>query len=197
MIIGIIGETGSGKSTCIKQLTKKMKGYHIDGDKIGHQVLEDQAVIQILYKRYGDRVMDDDKISRKELGNIVFSNPDELEFLNKLTHPLIKDRINSVIQNKVTEYSYFFMEGIALIEAGLSELCDLVIYITAPENIRLNRLIKGRKIEPSRAKMMIKAQKDSDFFKHHAHCMFDTSLNSEKVVDEIMHYIRSTHEASK
>jgi dephospho-CoA kinase len=188
IIVGIIGETGSGKSTLSLELSAKLGGLVIEGDKIGHQVLLQKDVIQALTHRYTSMILCKDQINRNILGDIVFNDPNELLFLNQLMHP----RIRAIIVEKLLVYTqepYIFIDGAALIEANVLSLCHIVIYIKVNKEIRLNRLVLGRKIELSKAISMIQSQKSSDYFEHHATLTLEVIQENQQITEDALDYI--------
>lgn len=193
-IIGVIGETGSGKSTISRLLTTKLDVLHVEGDRIGHIVLTDKKLQNSLIIRYGDTIVKDGVVDRKALGDIVFNSRKELEFLNSVAHPLIKEYIVALINERQVFFDYIVIDGAALIEAGIIELCDKVIYCYAPREIRLARLIDGRSIPKDKALKMINAQPAGDFYTQESDYTIDTTMDGYK--DILVKYIRSLHEKS-
>ena len=146
--IAIVGNIASGKSTVEKIIEEK--GFKVyDTDKIAHKILETNKEV---IKEFGTN-------DRKELAKIVFSNPNKLKNLESIIHPLVKEELLRIFKNNI---DIIFVSVPQLFEAGLESLFDKIIYITANENIRKDRLIKRNSFTPEEALIRIKAQKEAD-----------------------------------
>lgn len=188
LIVGIIGETGSGKSTLAKELSTLLDGHIIDGDKIGHLVLLREDIITCLTKHFGDKIVQNGNIDRKILGNIVFNDPYELKFLNQIMHPIIKELIIQEIEDH-HEKPYLFVDGAALIEANVLELCACTLYIKVSKEERLARLVHKRNIQKDRAQAMINAQKESEYFERHATRTFAVNTIQQDEIQPIIEFL--------
>ena len=98
MIISIVGLSGSGKSFIARILESyNPRIIHLDIDKIGHSVYENQLVRQNLLNTFGESVLKDNQVDRKALGKIVFSNPNEMKKLEDITWSYMEAQIDAFI----------------------------------------------------------------------------------------------------
>lgn len=166
LIIGLTGQTGAGKST-VSEILEKYGCYHIDADKVAHDILENNKEVQEkLKERFGEDIIDKDgKIDRKILAARAFADKDSTLALNAITHPAVNNKIQNIIL-KQKEYGTkaVIIDAIALFESGEAKICDYTVAVTAPREIRLERIIARDKISVSRANERINAQKDESFF---------------------------------
>ena len=141
--------------------------YHIDADKVAHDILENnKAVREKLKEHFGEDIIDKDgKIDRKILAARAFADKDSTLALNAITHPAVNNKIQNIIL-KQKEYGTkaVIIDAIALFESGEAKICDYTVAVTAPREIRLERIIARDKISVSRANERINAQKDESFF---------------------------------
>ncbi len=189
-IIGIIGETGSGKSTFSQYIQTNYACFVINADQIGHLVLEEDQTKEALVKKFSKDILVHDYIDRKRLGSIVFNDASALEFLSQLTHPRIRERIIKKIQKNKKKYSIILIEGVALVEANIHTLCDLVIYIHTSSEIRLKRLVEQRDIPYERALSMMSSQKKMNFYEHHSDVTLSLDQGIEHKEQEIKHLLQ-------
>lgn len=79
LLIGLVGGIASGKSLVADQM-RSLGGVVLDADRMGHEVLRDQEVIDLLHKRWGDGIIAlDGSLSRSVIAKIVFSSGNEEE----------------------------------------------------------------------------------------------------------------------
>jgi dephospho-CoA kinase len=143
-VIGLLGGIASGKSMVAKQLVELGAGL-LDGDRAGHEVLEIPEVIDEVRARWGEGVLNDaGQVDRKALAAIVFApppdGPPELAALERLTHPLIRERL----QREITRFRESGRRAVVLDapvmeKAGWDKLCDEIWYVDAPRDLRISR----------------------------------------------------------
>lgn len=156
MIIGITGSIACGKSTVSNYL--KSKGYIvIDADKIGHEALDDDYVKEKLILAFGNEILEDNKINRQKLGELVFGNSSNLNILNSIIHPEIRKKILEKI-DKNNDKELIFIDVALLFEAKFDDLVDKIIVVYVDENTQLTRLMKRNSISKKEALSRIVSQ---------------------------------------
>jgi len=156
MIIGITGSIACGKSTVSNYL--KSKGYIvIDADKIGHEALDDDYVKEKLILAFGNEILEDNKINRQKLGELVFGNSSNLNVLNSIIHPEIRKKILQKI-DKNNDKEFIFIDVALLFEAKFDDLVDKIIVVYVDENTQLTRLMKRNSISKKEALSRIVSQ---------------------------------------
>lgn len=143
-VIGLLGGIASGKSLVAKQLAELGAGL-LDGDRAGHEVLEIPEVIEEVRERWGEGVLNDaGQVDRKALAAIVFApppdGPPELAALEKLTHPLIRQRLEAEVRRfRESGRTAVVLDAPVMEKAGWDKLCDEIWYVDAPREVRLSR----------------------------------------------------------
>lgn len=139
--IGLTGNIGSGKSTIAKIFSLlQIPVYNADDE--AKKFLSNQFVISELINKFGSNILADNKIDNKKLAAIVFNNKDYLIFLNQLIHPLVKTDFNNWCNSLPDSCKYVIMEAAILFESGFDKYVDKIIMVTAPQEIRIERIIK-------------------------------------------------------
>ena len=160
MIIGITGGSGCGKTTAL-DVIREMGGLVLDCDAIYHRLLqEDPALLAAIEARFPG-VVENGALQRKKLGNIVFSEENALSDLNKITHSAVKAEVQRMLKNHC---GLAAIDAIGLFEGGLAALCDVTVAITAPEEMRITRLMAREGISRDYAQKRIAAQRPQSQF---------------------------------
>lgn len=145
-IIGLLGGVASGKSLVARQL-EELGAEKLDADRVGHEVLLLPEVEAALKVRWGEKVIGrEGRISRSAVAAIVFARTDEgrreLEFLESVTHPLIGVRLREEAQRLAAAgFRYLVLDAPVMLKAGWDSLCDVILYVDAPQQVRLVRAL--------------------------------------------------------
>lgn len=158
MIIGITGSSGCGKTTALNTL-QWLGAMILDCDAIYHRLLkEDNALLSAIGNRFPGTVKDG-ALDRAALAAIVFSDPQSLQDLNFLTHGAVKAEVKRRLSSAPALAA---IDAYALFESGLDMLCDVTVAITAPEDMRIRRIVSRDGITPERAKERLSAQRPQE-----------------------------------
>lgn len=157
MIIGITGGIGSGKSAIARQLS--LMGYFVyDTDREAKRlIVSDAQVRQQISALFGPEVYQDGVYQTHIVAKRVFEQQQStLAELNAIVHPAVRADIRSCLASYAHKTSITaFVECAILYEAGIDQLCDMVVAVTAPEQLRIERTIARdhTDIEKVRARM--------------------------------------------
>jgi len=183
-IIGLTGGTGSGKTTALSVL-ESLGALALDCDAIYHDLLRNNTkLVSELEDRFPG-VLKDGMIDRKYLAAIVFSEPSALLDLNKITHKYICE----AVEHRLAQWDSLggkvaVIDAIALIESGLSDLCDVVVGVTAQRVTRLSRIVIRDGITLEQAEMRINAQKPDSFFSENCDYLLENDYTEQKDFEE-------------
>ena len=176
MILGITGGTGCGKTTLL-QLIRQRGGLVLDCDEIYHQLLiSDQALLEALHQRF-PLAFSDGSFDRKKLGSIVFADAQALEDLNTITHSAVRQEVERRLEDAPALAA---IDAIGLFESGLNRLCDLTVAVTAPEEIRVQRLVQRDGISPEYARSRIAAQHSPQWFSSRCDAVLENDGTAEE-----------------
>jgi len=141
LAIGITGGIGSGKSTVCEVF--KLLGVPVfEADIVaGKLINSDSEIRNNLIQFYGNEIYNSDKkINREKLANIIFNSDVELEKVNKVVHPVVRKEYMNWFKLQKTDY--IIHEAAILIESGFYKMMDFTILVSAPEEIRIERVMR-------------------------------------------------------
>lgn len=160
-VIGITGGTGCGKTTALNVL-RELGFFVIDCDALYHRMLEEDAALVAAIGVAFPGAVEDGRLLRKVLGQQVFSDPAALDRLNQTVWPHIVRAVEQLIGRHAPQPCA--IDAVGLTESGLSALCSHTVAITAPEDVRVARLMLREGISQDYARLRIAAQKQNDVF---------------------------------
>jgi dephospho-CoA kinase len=143
LVVGLTGGIGSGKSSVAAFLAGKGARV-VDADGIGRALLRtDGAARDAVLARFGRGVLGaDGEIDRKRLAGRVFGDEAGVRDLNAITHPRIREAIAREIDRAREDgVRVLVLEAALLVEAGATDLVDLLVVVEAPREVRIARLL--------------------------------------------------------
>ncbi|WP_151550148.1 MULTISPECIES: dephospho-CoA kinase [Corynebacterium] len=159
-IIGITGGIGSGKSTATAILKDK-GAFIIDADLIAREIVEPgQPALAELAAEFGEDILDDSGVLRRRvLAQRAFVDEKRTERLNAITHPRIAERTRELFAEAAESGAEVIVHDSALlIELGLDRAVDITAVVSAPEELRLQRLVDKRGLDEQDARHRIARQ---------------------------------------
>ena len=186
MIIGITGGTGCGKTTLLR-LIGDMGGLVLDCDAIYHDLLSTDAdLLRAIENRFSGTVRHG-FLDRKALGRLVFDDKVALQDLNTITHGAVKREVLRRLEEKPRLAA---IDAIALLESGLGELCDVTVAVTAPEELRVQRLIQRDGIPEDYARKRIAAQHTAQWFREHCDYVLENEGTADQFHSKCLAFLR-------
>lgn len=184
LIVGLTGQTGAGKTTATDFF--KEQGFSlINCDELVHSLGdESREYIEAVRAYFGEGVVTtDNKINRKALGQIVFSDKEKLEKLNEIVFPIIgramTEKANSLFENGS---SVVILDAPTLFESETDKMCGLIVAITAEKETLINRIMKRDGISRETAEKRLSSQRTKEFFTENSDYIIDNSTTKEAFV---------------
>jgi len=141
MIIGLTGGIGSGKSFLAQALAQR--GFTVyDCDREAKRIIAENQDVQAAIKDLlGEEAFIEGTYNTAYVAKRVFEEPALLDALNKIVHPAVKEDILSFTPSLFHSFTPLIVESAILFESGLDRLCDKIVVVTAPEDVRIARTI--------------------------------------------------------
>ena len=148
MLIGLTGGIGSGKSTIAKQLREMGYAVYDTDSEAKRLIVEDENVRTQMVQLFGNEVYANGVYQTALVAQRVFTDRSLLAQLNAIVHPAVRADIlrwatmqDSPSFRKGLGVGICFVECAILYQAGFDALCDKVVAVTAPEEVRLARVL--------------------------------------------------------
>ncbi len=139
--VGVTGGIGSGKSTVCKIFEELGVPIYYADDRAKYLMQHEHYLIDLIKKNFGEEVYENGKLNRPLLAEKVFNNKPKLELLNSLVHPVVfRDTERWVDEQEAKGVRYGVKEAALLIETGSYKTLDKLIVVTAPLDVRVNRV---------------------------------------------------------
>lgn len=179
-VIALTGGIATGKSTVSSRWASQIPV--IDADVVAHRVLDRQSVKDKLVKLFGAQVIVEDKVDRKVLGRIVFSDPKAKVELEELTHPLVRQSALGVIDMlQAMGHKLICYDVPLLFETNTENDYDAVVVVTAHPAIQLTRLMQRNSLSEVDAQARIDAQMSLKMKVSRADYVIDNSSSVENL----------------
>ncbi|MBQ5820330.1 MAG: dephospho-CoA kinase [Clostridia bacterium] len=161
-VLGVTGPSGAGKGT-VCGILKDFGFYHIDTDRLVPGVYP-EAIPQLI-EAFGVDVVKDGSVDKRALAAAAFSSEENTEKLNQIIHPLVMRAVAQQIETaKELGFDRVTVDGAALHEAHAETICDRMLCVLAPRNLRKQRVMERDSISSDAADLRLSAQKPDDFY---------------------------------
>lgn len=186
IVVGITGQTGAGKTTVTDYLRNK-ELLIINADEVSHYVTSSvKPCLMDLVFAFGIAILNvNGTVDRKKLGQIVFSEPQKLEQLNKVVFPYIKQELEKrIAAYRAKGENIIFLDAPTLFESGMDKSCDVVVVVVAPREQRMARIMERDRLTVEEAENRIASQPGEDFYTTRAWHVISNDLDKASLDDK-------------
>ncbi len=188
--IGLTGGIASGKSTISNYIKKHTNIPILDADKLSRELIRPNTYgYKKILDYFGNHIIDnknnsEKEINRKLLRNIIFQNLESKEWIEKLLHPLIKEKmIEECVKYKNNQTILLVIP--LLFEAKFGDICTEIWLIKCPRELQKKRLISRDKISEKKANATINLQLSFEEKRKHSDFILDNSDDQNKWIKTI------------
>ena len=188
-VIGITGNSGSGKTTATAILKKLCDAEVIDADKVVRELsVPGTKYLDAIKEKFGESVfLEDGTLNRKALAEKIYNSKEDLEVLNGLTFKYVVEEIKFRIEESKSEI--IVLDAPLLFESGLNENCTAVIGLTAPFELKVERIVKRDGISEETAYSRINIQAKDEFYLNKADVVIEND-NQDELEDKLKEALR-------
>jgi len=137
-LIGLTGGIAAGKSETLRAF-ERQGAATISTDAVVHGLQRSPQVVSRMVARWGDEIAPGGELDRARVAEIVFSDPDELKWLESELHPLVGGRIVEWAGQLPADTRLAVVEVPLLFESGMDEMFDAVVAVVADDELRGER----------------------------------------------------------
>jgi len=142
MVVGVTGGIGSGKSLVAKAICSFENTVYYHADEEAKKIMNSSASIkEQVISVFGQDSYLDNRLNRTYISSIVFKQPELLQKLNSIVHPIVKDHFRGFIKSQ-DENTLIIYENAILFEIGSDVVCDRIISVNAPVHLRIKRVVE-------------------------------------------------------
>lgn len=189
-VIALTGNYGMGKST-VAGLFSEAGAVTLDLDDVVDELLREDAVIEEIRRVFGERVFSEKGLDRSRVAEIVFSDKEKRELLERLLHPLVIERMKKFI-SKTDRRKVIIVEIPLLFEKGYENEFDMTITVYTDIETTLERLEK-KGIKRDHALMRLQAQMPVDEKIKRS----DLVINNSGTIEETQRQVMKIYERIK
>ncbi|MEA3316202.1 MAG: dephospho-CoA kinase [Campylobacterota bacterium] len=179
--IALTGGIATGKST-VASLFMLHGFLTIDADKVAHKLLDENY--KWISDTFGKKYIENNKVIRKKLGELIFNNEIEKKRLESFLHPLIKQKIIEEANIFETQKKPYLIDIPLFFENNNYNISKSIVVYT-PKEIQLQRLTNRDKSTKGEALVRINNQMNIEDKKKLASFIIDNSLDLKKLQKEV------------
>ncbi|WP_339877361.1 dephospho-CoA kinase [Pseudidiomarina gelatinasegens] len=156
-VVGVTGGIGSGKTT-VTDLFKAHGITIVDADVIARHIMDTGSpALAAVEQRFGTAALNDNgSLNRAWLRQRIFKHPEDKQWLNDLTHPLIREQLLRELEAATSPY--VILSAPLLVENRLTSLCDRVLVVDVSEATQIERTLMRDDVSKAQVQAIIEAQ---------------------------------------
>ena len=184
VVIGLTGQSGAGK-TLVSKVFKENGFGVINCDMAAREVTEAGSECNCELAKIFPECFDDDLVlDRRALGRIVFSDREKLDILNTVIFRYIDKLLDEKIAQYSIDYEYVVLDAPTLFEAGADKKCNVIVSVTADEEIRLRRITVRDGLDEASVRNRFASQHSQRFFEENSDFVIKNNGETEDAVEQ-------------
>ncbi len=185
IVVGLTGGIGSGKTTVAKLFKQFGVPVYIADEEAKKLMRKSKIIKRKLIQLFGVNAYIKEELNKPFIANIIFNDKSYLQKMNAIVHPRVAKHFDKWVQKQDTPY--VIKEVAILFENDGYKQCDFIITVTAPKDIRIERLLQRDNTTKAKIKAIMNNQWTDDEKVKRSHFVIENvSLeNTKKQVLEV------------
>ena len=184
-IIAVTGKSGSGKSALGKEIAQRLNCEYVSIDEIGHEALHNPEAKESLCEAFGEQILVDGQINRKEVGKVVFADKMAMDKLTEITWGYMQKVLDALLED-TAEYVVF--DWALLPNSKYWSLAYKKIYVNADEQIRKEKIMERDNI--SEEYLNLREAASWDYTNEKFDYIFENDFTQESLSDFISKFVQ-------
>jgi dephospho-CoA kinase len=184
-IIGLTGGIGTGKTTVSNYLAHRHQLPVLDADIYAREaVQEGSPILSNIFERYGVSVrLPDGTLNRKRLGEMIFTNPAERQWLEQQIHPYVRSRFQSEVSTLLDPRVVLVVP--LLFEANMTDLVTEIWVVSCSPEQQLRRMMERDRLSLEESQARLNSQLPFHEKVTRADVVLDNSSTPEALLKQV------------
>ena len=184
-IIGLTGGIGSGKTTIAKMFEKLGVPVYYADDEAKKLMNSSDKIKEKLIDLFGENTYINDVLNKEFIASIIFNDKSKLNEINSIVHPEVEKHFKNWTENQTSKY--VIQENAIIFENSSQNRFDYIITVTAPDDVKIQRVIKRDHTSSKKVLERMRNQLDDKFKIKNSFFVINNILleDSEKEVKRI------------
>lgn len=186
-LIGLTGQSGSGKSTVSAIFAEKEGFAVINADMLVSKIYSDASpCLKTISAVFGEDVIKSDGTpDRKLLAQRAFATKENTNLLSRIVHPFVTAEFLNEIKRLDNSIQVLIYDAPQLFESCFDVVCDMIVSVVADKQIRLERICKRDNITQEQAEQRMRVQFDEGFFREKSDYIIENNTDKEFLSEQI------------
>lgn len=187
IIVGLTGSTGSGKST-VSEFFREKGFVIINADDIARSaMLPGSSCLKQVRGVFGKDILNPDgTLNRQRLAKKAFSSKENAQLLNDITHPWIFLQVMKICRENIDKgNNKIVFDAPLLFESNSEIMCDFVVSVIAPKEVRMQRLLKRDGLSREQLEKRMSVQNEDEFYISKSDFVIDGSGSLEEIKSRV------------
>lgn len=159
-VVGLTGGIASGKTTVADLFHEHFQIEIVDADIVAREVVEPGSEgLNAIAERYGETILTaEHTLDRAKLREIIFSTPEEKEWVNGLLHPMIREKMQNQLQAVSSPYALLVIP--LMVENNLQSMADRILVVDVSPETQIRRTMQRDSVPETQVKAILASQAD-------------------------------------